>query len=84
MKKIFTLVAAAVCAASMNAQTESYVSAPEGQLATEFASVVDENGVATNVGTTGRSVVNIATEHMTVEAVGSATPTEVVPGEALV
>lgn len=80
MKKIFTLVAAAVCAASMNAQTESYISAPEGNLATEFASVVDENGVATNVGTTGRSVVNIATEHMTVEAVGSATPTEVVPG----
>ncbi len=84
MKKIFTFFAAAACAASMNAQSEIYVSAPEGQLATEFASVVDENGVATNVGTTGRSVVNIATPNMTVEAVGSATPTEVVPSEVVV
>jgi hypothetical protein len=49
----------------------------------EFKSIVDDNGVATNVGTTGRSVVKISTPNMSVEGVGSATPTAVVPGEKI-
>lgn len=52
-------------------------------LNTEFSSIVDENGVAQNVGTTGRSVVTISTPNMDVEGVGSATPTAVVPGAPL-
>jgi hypothetical protein len=57
-------------------EKESYLAAPEGALAKEFAAVIDGNGVATNV-VDGNSVVNIATANMTVEAVGSGTPTEV-------
>ena len=62
---------------------ETYVAAPEGNLASEFAAVVDADGVATNVGTTGRSIVTFGTANMSVEAVGSATPTAVVPGDKI-
>lgn len=72
MKKIFTLVSMALVAMSVNAQ-DKYVAAPDGVLSTEFASVVDENGNATNV-TDGKSVVSIATDNVTLEAVGGATP----------
>ena len=41
-------------------------------LAKEFAAVVDENGVATNV-VDGKSIVTITTANMTLEAVGGAT-----------
>lgn len=51
------------------------------KLADEFMAVVDPTTfVANNVGTTGKSIVNIETGHMKVEAVGSATPTDVTPG----
>jgi len=60
--------------------TESYAAALDmGEsivMNTEFSSIVDENGVATNV-VDGNSVVKINTENMAVEAVGSGTPTEV-------
>ncbi len=45
--------------------------------------VPDPSGLANNVGTTGRSIVSISTTNMAVEAVGSATPTAVVPGEKI-
>lgn len=87
MKKVFTLTALVSLALNMSAQTESYksivVDGDEISLASEFAAVVDEDGVANNVGTTGRSVVTFGTANMTVEAVGSATPTEVEPGEEI-
>jgi len=57
---------------------ESYVAAPSGALAAEFAAVVNAEGVATNV-VDGNSVVAFGTTNMAVEAVGSGTPTEVVP-----
>lgn len=66
-----------------NGVVESYVASPNKALSAEFAAVVNESGVATNVGTTGRSVVNVATANMAVEAVGSATPTAVVPGDKI-
>lgn len=87
MKKIFTLMALAGLAMNVSAQTESYksivVDGDTPALAPEFAAVVDENNVATNVGTTGRSVVTFGTANMSVEAVGSATPSEVEPGEEI-
>lgn len=85
MKKVFTLFALAAFTMNVSAQTESYksivVDGDDITLAPEFAAIVDENNVATNVGTTGRSVVNFGTPNMAVEAVGSATPSEVEPGE---
>jgi hypothetical protein len=61
---------------------ESYVACLDmgGTIAlnTEFANVVDENGVATNVDERG-SVVVFGTANMSVEAVGAAVPTEVTP-----
>jgi hypothetical protein len=87
MKKIFTLMALAGLTMNVSAQTESYksivVDGDAPALAPEFAAVVDENNVATNVGTTGRSVVTFGTANMSVEAVGSATPTDVEPGEEI-
>lgn len=81
MKKIFTLVSVALCAMSINAQVETYSACDdEGNLSSEFKAVINEDGVATNVGMTGRSIVTIQTNNMTVEAVGSSTPTEVTPG----
>ena len=59
---------------------EKYEAAPNGELAPEFATVVDAStSIANNVGTTGKSVVSFQTASMQVEAVGSATPTSVVP-----
>lgn len=87
MKKIFTLFALASMTINMSAQTESYkpivIDGDTPALASEFAAIVDENGVANNVGTSGRSVVTFGTDNMTVEAVGSATPTDVEPGEEI-
>ena len=58
-------------------------------LAPEFAAVVGEDGVATNV-VDGKSVVTVTTENVTMEAVGGATPAnvsggaqDIMPGAAL-
>lgn len=77
MKKIFTLVSMAFVAMSMNAQTkESYVAVDaDGNMATEYASVIDESNVATNV-VNGSSVVKFGTANVEVEAVGSADPAD--------
>jgi hypothetical protein len=77
MKKIFTLVSMAFVAMSMNAQTEeSYVAVDaDGNMAAEYASVIDENSVATNV-VNGSSVVKFGTANVEVEAVGSADPAD--------
>ena len=77
MKKIFTLISMAFVAMSMNAQTEeSYVAVDaDGNMATEYASVIDESNVATNVAN-GSSVVKFGTANVEVEAVGSADPAD--------
>ena len=77
MKKIFTLIATALLTVGANAQTESYKpiivdDAGTISLAPEFASIINENGEATNI-VDGKSVVNISTANMTLEAVGGAT-----------
>ena len=50
--------------------SDEYVAAPEGNMASEF-----NNGVADDKG----EVVTITTANMTVEAVGSSTPTDITP-----
>lgn len=65
-------------------ETESYVAALDMGgtivLNTEFANAVDENGVAKAETLTDQgSVIKIATANVAVEAVGSSTPTEIVP-----
>ena len=76
MKKIFTLIAAALITMGVNAQTESYkaiiVDGDNITLAPEFAAVIDESNNATNVAD-GKSIVTINTTNMTLEAVGGAT-----------
>ena len=77
MKKIFTLISMAFVAMSVNAQTdESYVAVDaDGNMAVEYASVIDESNVATNV-ENGSSVVKFGTANVEVEAVGSAEPAD--------
>lgn len=77
MKKIFTLISMAFVAMSVNAQTdESYVAVDaDGNMAVEYASVIDESNVATNV-ENGSSVVKFGTTNVEVEAVGSAEPAD--------
>ena len=64
MKKIFTLIAAALITMGVNAQTESYkaiiVDGDNITLAPEFAAVIDESNNATNVAD-GKSIVTINT-----------------------
>lgn len=89
MKKIFTLISMAFVAMSMNAQ-EKYVAVDaDGNMAAEFAAVVDADGKATNVAD-GKSVVIIATDNLTLEAVGGSTPAnveggaqDITPGDAI-
>ena len=77
MKKIFTLISMVFVAMSVNAQTdESYVAVDaDGNMAVEYASVIDESNVATNV-ENGSSVVKFGTANVEVEAVGSAEPAD--------
>ena len=77
MKKIFTLISMAFVAMSVNAQTdESYVAVDaDGNMSVEYASVIDESNVATNV-ENGSSVVKFGTANVEVEAVGSAEPAD--------
>ena len=79
MKKIFTLISMALVAMSVNAQEETYVAVSGGALATEYASVVDANNVATNVAN-GNSIVKFSTTNVEVEAVGSADPADKAEG----
>lgn len=73
MKKLFTLIAVALFATSVNAQVESYVAVVGDGLASEFAAVVGDGNVATNV-VDNNSIVKVELENITMEAVGSATP----------
>ena len=77
MKKIFTLISMAFVAMSVNAQTEESYTAvdADGNMAAEYAAVVGEGGVATNVAN-GSSVVKFGTANVEVEAVGSADPAD--------
>ena len=76
MKKIFTLISAALVTLSVSAQTESYkpIVLVDGNptLAPEFAAIVDADNNATNIAD-GKSLVTINTANMTLEAVGGAT-----------
>ncbi len=62
---------------SVNAQTEESYTAvdADGNMAAEYAAVVGEGGVATNVAN-GSSVVKFGTANVEVEAVGSADPAD--------
>lgn len=91
MKKIFTLISMAFVAMSVNAQTESYTAVDaDGNISTEFSSIIGENNKATNVAD-GKSVVTISTTNVTCEAVGGAVPAnvassgaqQITPGTAL-
>lgn len=76
MKKIFTLISMAFVAMSVNAQ-ETYLAVDaDGNMAPEFAAVIDADGKATNVAD-GKSIVTITTENLTLEAVGGSTPANV-------
>ena len=75
MKKIFTLIALAFAATSVNAQEETYVAASSAGLSSEYASVIDADNVATNVAN-GSSIVKFGTTNVSVEAVGSADPAD--------
>ena len=61
----------------VNAQTESYSAITNSALSSEYAAVVGSNGVATNV-SNGSSKVNFSTTNVTVEAVGSSDPADLV------
>ena len=76
MKKLFTLITVALAATSVNAQVESYVAVSGDGLASEFAAVVGEGNVATNV-VDNNSIVKIELANISLEAVASATPKEV-------
>lgn len=76
MKKFFTLVSMALVAMSVNAQTEeTYSAVVDGKMSTEYAAVVGEDNVATNI-VNGSSVVKFGTANVEVEAVGSADPAD--------
>ncbi len=69
MKKIFTLIATAFVAVSVNAQTESYTAiAEDGTLATEFTNA---EWVGTDL------VMTKSTGHASVKGVSSKTPTDI-------
>ncbi|MDO5447406.1 MAG: dockerin type I domain-containing protein [Prevotellaceae bacterium] len=77
MKKIFTSFVALMAVVAVNAQTEKYVAiTADKTMATEFASVIDESSIATNV-VDGSSTVNFSTASMSCVAVGSANPNDV-------
>lgn len=80
MKKIFTLISVVLCAMSVNAQEESFLAVDaDGNIASQYAAVIGEGGVATNV-SNGGSVVSFGTTNVTVEAVGSADPADLPEG----
>jgi len=79
MKKFFTLISVALFAMSANAQ-ESFSAIDEDEnIATEYAAIIGEGGVATNV-VNGSSKVNFETTNVVVEAVGSADPADLPEG----
>ena len=65
---------------SVNAQEESFLAVDaDGNIASQYAAVIGEGGVATNV-SNGGSVVSFGTTNVTVEAVGSADPADLPEG----
>ena len=92
MKKIFTPIAVALCAMSVNAQ-DVYNAIVDGKLAQEFAAVAGENGGVANNSANGKSIVTITAGKATVTAVGGTTPAndptiggaaqQIVPGAAV-
>lgn len=94
MKKFFTLVSMALFAMSMDAQ-DVYNAIADGKLASEFAAVVNEEGVAIDSvdGKSDRkSIVTITKGNATVTAVGGTRPADadggggaqqIVPGDAV-
>ena len=73
MKKFFTLIAAASCAMTMNAQ-DVYNAIVDGKLAPEFAAVAGENGGVANNSADGKSIITFTAGKATVTAVGGTTP----------
>jgi hypothetical protein len=89
MKKIFTLIALAAMAMSVNAQSPEKWTACEGATSTlksAFSSVVNESGVATNE-VNGRSVVKVDNPALIFKAVSGSIPddnTEFTPKTSVV
>ena len=79
MKKFFTLISVALCAMSVNAQESFLAVDADGNIASQYAAIIGEGGVANNV-SNGSSKVNFATTNVTVEAVGSADPADLPEG----
>ena len=79
MKKFFTLISVALCAMSVNAQESFLAVDADGSIASQYAAIIGEGGVANNV-SNGSSKVNFATTNVTVEAVGSADPADLPEG----
>jgi hypothetical protein len=79
MKKFFTLISIALCAMSVNAQESFLAVDADGSIASQYAAIIGEGGVANNV-SNGSSKVNFATTNVTVEAVGSADPADLPEG----
>lgn len=80
MKKIFTSMIIALAAMNANAQTESYTAVTADGMATEFSSIIDANGVATNAAN-GQSIVNKSTANVDMTAVGGSLPATVGSGQ---
>jgi len=82
MKKIFTLISMAFVAMSVNAQTEESYTAvdADGNMAAEYAAIVDADGkTATNV-TNGNSVIKFGTANIEVEGISTGTPADLQEG----
>ena len=73
MKKFFTLVAAVLCAASIQAQ-DVYEAIVDGKLAPEFAKVAGESGGVANNTADGKSIITVNVGKATLTAVGGTVP----------
>ena len=73
MKKFFTLMSAAFCAMTVQAQ-DVYNAIVDGKLAPEFAAVAGDDGGVANNAANGQSIVTMKAGKATVIAVGGTTP----------
>ena len=73
MKKIYTLIAMALCTMTASAQ-DVYNAIVDGKLAPEFAAVAGEGGGTANNTADGKSVITIKVGKATVTGVGGTTP----------
>ncbi len=73
MKKIYTLIAMALCTMTASAQ-DVYNAIVDGKLAPEFAAVASESGGVANNTADGKSIVTIKVGKATVTGVGGTTP----------